>query len=161
MQFYRISIALLVSTLIAPGQLGAQKGGRIDLSSYREAVDHGYQDLPILKDEKHQARFALVTSWISAEQNSGYLRYRVNVIGYGVSLRDAPSYINRLHSCSMTLKLYDKGHFILREFPLLYERVVSDDGTIVALEANESSKMNIADYKSFLATKDWSISWTC
>jgi hypothetical protein len=130
-------------------------------SSYREGIDQRTQLIPALETEKEQAQFGVVTSWIPGEGHRGYIRYKIHAFGYGVALGKTEAYINKLHACAFTLNLYDKDKFVLKRIPLVFMRSVSDDGSVIAMDSNDMTQMDLADYKSFLVAGVWTISWTC
>ena len=115
-----IVLICLVSTTIF-GQTPRVKS-TTNLPSLSEGVDFGTEEIQVLEDDKRPASFSLTTSWIPGEGHKGFVRYRIRVTGVGVPLKEAPHYIDRLHACSFTLNLYDKGNFILRRIPLTFSR---------------------------------------
>jgi hypothetical protein len=132
-----------------------------DTTIFSEGVDMGSDTVKIFEDDKHQATFQMTTSWIPGEGHKGFIRYRVSATGIGLTLKEAPPYIERLHKCDITAILYDSGKFVLRRIPLIFMRGVADSGDVVEMNANDLDQMDLAEYRRFISKGSWQVSWVC
>ena len=154
---------IAMTLVLAFATCAAQRINHVTLppSSLAKGISWAPDVAHVLGPNKHEAVFTMVTSWIPGEGHRGFIRYQLNAVGEGVSLKDAPSFIEELHVCTYTLLLYDSENFILRRVPIIFMRTTDDSGDITSMNANDLAQMDMSEYESFIKDGRWQVSWAC
>jgi len=168
-----VFLFLFTAGISAHGQSIPRKNIVFD---YSKGYDAGIRVLPILSGDLRQAFVTLSTSWVPGPDHKGMFRYKVKITSFQPSLSvqaktPEPSYgwdfstlIDKFHSCDYTLRVFDKGEFILRRIPLAFLTDVDDAGKSSAISANDMSSMDLDEYRSFLSANkniSWDVTWIC
>jgi hypothetical protein len=176
-----ICSALLSVSLAQPicfGQVGAAPArSSSQISSLTRPVDWGSYTARMFKDTTATVDFSLRTSWIPGADHKGMFRYNMSVVRtpptplerFRGTPADTPDQIEKLmrqvHSCDLTLKLFDVDSFLLRTVPIFFEYGADSDAHIGSLIVNSSTQMDASEYKAFVGTStqggSWSMSWAC
>ena len=118
----------------------------------------------MFKDSTREVSFVLNTSWIPGPDHKGMFRYKLTGLPERRSAADqlkanevdtlesTEKFLDRVHTCDITLVLYDSDDFVLRRVSVILQRVVNDDAQVVNLLANSSVQMDQQEYVSLIGT---------
>ena len=156
---FGITVLCATGTLLH-GQAKSNHRTSVSETILADPFNAGRETAHVLGSTEKEATFTLMTSWIPGPDRKGYFRWQMGVSGEGVTLSEAPKFINSLHNCTYTLNVYDHGGFVLRHIPILFLRSVADSGDITAMSSNDLIQMNSAEYQKFVFGS-WDVSWSC
>lgn len=144
----------------------SQRHANPDLKVYAAGISRGFLALRIKPTSPWKPIFYLKTSWIPGKEHKGYFRYQVRAsLTYAPDAHSTAESMKQafadIQSCFITLELYDNGGFVLQKIPLFFQGTVDDTDTLVFLLANDSSQMDLSDYKIFRDSGSWNILWAC
>lgn len=127
----------------------------------------------MFEDDTRQVSFYLATSWIPGEKHVGMLRYKMSawvskatpdekgVFGIDDS-EEAEKLMKRISMCKIALNLFDKDDFLIRKHDVPFEAGVTEkDARMQSLLANDSLQMDAEEYREFIDSGSYSVSWTC
>lgn len=144
----------------------SQRRDNPGVKTYAVGKSMGTLSLRIQPTSPWKPVFYLTTSWIPGKEHRGYFRYKLPVsLTYVPDSNSTAESMKQafadIQSCFLILELYDDGGFVLQKIPLFFQQTVDDTDTLIGLLANDSSQMDLSDYKQFIGAGSWNISWTC
>ena|ERR1700730_1505014 len=137
--------------------------------SLAKALDMGSMDVRLFENLP-KVRFMLKTSWIPGEKRQGMFRYKLSAFLPRLVWEHAPNepdevaenLLKRVSSCRITLGLYDKDTFVLRQHVVPFSKGVDEEhARLQALFANDSFQLDAQEYREFTDSGSWDISWDC
>jgi len=164
---YNRSLQTLFAFAIAPCLLLAQSGTndkapKVATPSLSKPVDMGTSELRLFEDDPREIKFRLVTSWIPGEKHQGMFRYKMDAWkAYEATDEAVEKLLQRVSRCTITLELYDKDGFVLRRHVVPFHRGVNEQARLHSLYANDAFQMDAQEYRQFVNSGAWAVSWDC
>lgn len=164
---------LVSSNLCAQSRTNGRPPNTSSRAPISKSVDMGIYKTRMFEDDSQQVSFYLVTSWISGKKHEGMLRYKLSawvakaapdnegIIGPDNSA-EAEKIVRRISRCAVTLNLYDKEDFLVRKHEVSFSVGIDEkEARVGSLLANDSFQMDAQEYREFIDSGSWSISWAC
>lgn len=144
----KVLAALLLMTTVALPQIPNQKRSpeAVSLENLRARYTLALKTISIFGSAYPKMSFYVTSSWIPDGNSQGKLRYDVLITAVPNGISKLPFYLDKLHDCSLTMRLNDEGDFELATVRLSPLKIVDDDGTTKALDDNASTSMDKDSY---------------
>jgi len=144
----KLLAAVLLVTTVAVSQTPNQKSSPevLSLENLRARYTLALKTISIFGSSYPKMSFFVTSSWIPDTGSLGKLRYDVLITAVPNGGSILPFYLDKLHGCSLTMRLNDEGDFELATVPLSPLKIVDDDGTTKALDDNASTPMDRDSY---------------
>jgi hypothetical protein len=136
-----------------------------------KAVDMGTAEHRLFENDSRKVKFKLTTSWIPGEKHQGMFRYKLYAWVDGPKTDESAAneldesvekLLKRVSRCTITLELYDKDEFILRRHAVPFvQGVDAEHARLKSLYANDAFQMDAQEYRQFVNSGGWSITWDC
>lgn len=173
---YNRPLRTLLPFAIVPCLLLTQSGTnnkaapKVARASLAKPADMGTYDVRMFEDDSRKVKFRLVTSWIPGEKHQGMFRYKMDAWmdkpkadegAVNESDESVDKLLQRISRCTITLDLYDKDSFVLRRHLVPFIRGVDQQARLRSLYANDTFQMGAQEYRQFIDSGSWAITWDC
>jgi hypothetical protein len=148
-----------------------------DTEALSKPVAWGPENFRLFKDSKTDMVFTLATSWIPGANHKGMFRYRMTAFPVKPPLAEqaadpqanspeaTEALIDRVHACTLSIALYDKDDFLLRNVDTTFVRVTNSDAQVVGLNTNSFEQMDAEEYRKLVGDPSksgrWELAWAC